>query len=91
MIPAKCLRCHLEHELAEPLERTAAALIVRIVCPTYRERAFATLLEDPETGTAIDLEAEARRIFGDDVRPIRPPISPDPPTLDELGLARPDP
>lgn len=86
MIPAKCLLCHEEHELAEPLERTAAALIVRIVCPTRRERAFATLLEDPETGEVVDLEAEARRIFAGEI--VEPPrtVAPDPPTLEELGL-----
>lgn len=100
MIRAKGLSCREEHPV-EDYVTTAAERIVRIICPITREKELATLLEDPETGAEIDLVAEAERIFGDDgisaqIRgdgPVRHEIvrvtAPDPPTLDELGLAPP--
>jgi len=88
------LSCHEEHDVAD-FVTTAAALIVRIVCPITRERELATLLEDPETGAEVDLVAEAKRIFAEDLAPVsRPaepirPTAPEPATLEELGLTAP--
>lgn len=87
MTRAKGLSCHEEHEIGDYVT-TAAARIVRTICPILRERELATLLDDPETGEPIDLEAEARRIFRDDLAEPRQ-AAPDPPTLDELGLVSP--
>lgn len=98
MTRVRCLGCHVE-AIVDSVERTAAATLVRISCGTCRKPTTATLLDDPATGEAIDLEAEARRIFADDLpaaapirhdEPVRP-MAPDPPTLDEIGLAPPEP
>lgn len=85
MTRAKGLSCHEEHDVVDYVT-TAAERIVRIVCPILRERELATLLEDPATGEPVDLVAEAKRIFADD---LPRPMAPDPPTLEELGMRPP--
>lgn len=84
----RCLGCH-DDSMVEAIERTAAKEIVRILCPKCGKATIATLLVDPDTGTEIDLAAEARRIFAEDLAPVVRITAPDPPTLEELGLRPP--